>query len=111
MTILINLAFFLAWTPIVVLCFWTVFADPTTVPTLVKTSPTLFVKTAPLLDPLIYFFFNTKLRNALFAVIKCQNVQELSDTLQRRPSKIHELDVIVHAASQNSITNEIKANL
>lgn len=110
MTILINMAFFLAWTPIVVLCFWTVFADPSTVPQFLKASPTLFVKTAPVLDPLIYFFFNTKLRSALFAVVKCQNAQELSDSLQRRPSKTQELDVIVHV-SQGSLSNGCRTTL
>lgn len=102
MTILINVAFFLAWTPMVILCFWTVFAEPETVPKFIKSSPTLFVKTAPLLDPLIYFFFNTKLKSALFAVFKCQNAQELSDTL-RRPSKTHELDLIHVTTSNNSL--------
>lgn len=114
MTILINLAFFLAWTPIVVLCFWTVFADPTTVPHFMKVSPTLFVKTAPLLDPLIYFFSNTKLRSALFAVIRCQNARQLSDSLQRRSSKSHELDVMVHATTSlpdSPVSDECKVDL
>lgn len=73
MTVLINVSFVLAWTPFAVLCFWTVFSTPESVPYGLSLISPLAVKTSTTFNPIIYYMTNAKLR----AAIKC--VLGLSD--------------------------------
>ena len=88
MSFILIVAFFVAWSPYAVLCLWTIFAEPSTVPPFLTLIPPLFAKSSTVINPLIYFLTNPKLRAAILSTVSCckeapiQNI-ELPDSPER----------------------------
>ncbi|GFY41587.1 visual pigment-like receptor peropsin [Trichonephila inaurata madagascariensis] len=62
MSLVLIIAFLVAWTPYAVLCLWTIFSHPSTVPPFLTLIPPLFAKASTVFNPFIYFMSNPKLR-------------------------------------------------
>lgn len=71
MSFILIVAFLLTWSPYAVLCLWTIFAPPATVPAFLTLIPPLFAKSSTVVNPLIYFFSNPKLRAAILSTVAC----------------------------------------
>lgn len=88
MSFILIVAFVVAWSPYAVLCLWTIFAAPSTVPPFLTLIPPLFAKSSTVFNPLIYFLTNPKLRTAILSTVACckeapiQNI-ELPDSPER----------------------------
>ncbi|KAF8781582.1 visual pigment-like receptor peropsin [Argiope bruennichi] len=93
MSFVLILTFIIAWTPYAVLCLWTIFDHPNTVPPFLTLIPPLFAKASTVFNPFIYFFSNPKLRTGIVATLCCcKDVHvesiEMPDSPERVPSNI-----------------------
>lgn len=91
MSLILILAFIVAWTPYAVLCLWTFFASPLTVPPFLTLIPPLFAKASTVFNPIIYFMSNPKLRAGILATLCCckeADIEaiELPDSPERVPA-------------------------
>ncbi|XP_042908074.1 visual pigment-like receptor peropsin [Parasteatoda tepidariorum] len=71
MSFVLIIAFVLAWSPYAVLCLWTIFAPPETVPPILTLIPPLFAKASTVFNPFIYFLSNPRLRKGILATLLC----------------------------------------
>ncbi|GFX10931.1 visual pigment-like receptor peropsin [Trichonephila clavipes] len=71
MSLVLIIAFLVAWTPYAVLCLWTIFSHPSTVPPFLTLIPPLFAKASTVFNPFIYFMSNPKLRAGILATLCC----------------------------------------
>lgn len=69
--ILLVLAFVVFWSAYAVVCLWTVFAEPTTVPLKLALLPPLLAKISPVVNPVLYVMVDKRIRQAVFAVATC----------------------------------------
>ncbi|XP_023223957.1 visual pigment-like receptor peropsin isoform X3 [Centruroides sculpturatus] len=87
--VFIIIGFLLAWTPYAILCMWTVFADPSTVPSFLTLLPPLFAKASTVFNPFIYFFTNPHIRIGMKATLQCcKNVPDEMFELSNSPECI-----------------------
>ncbi|XP_053210866.1 visual pigment-like receptor peropsin isoform X2 [Panonychus citri] len=82
MTIVINIAFLLAWTPYALLCLYVVFGDPADVPVWFSLLPPLMAKTSTIFNPLIYFLTNPRIRSAIWITLKCSDINQLDEEIE-----------------------------
>ncbi|GIY15080.1 visual pigment-like receptor peropsin [Caerostris darwini] len=71
MSFILIIAFLVAWTPYAVLCLWTIFDSPRTVPPFLTLIPPLFTKASTVFNPFIYYLSNPKLRAGILATMLC----------------------------------------
>ncbi|GIY46039.1 hypothetical protein CEXT_287461 [Caerostris extrusa] len=71
MSFILIIAFLVAWTPYAVLCLWTIFDSPRTVPPFLTLIPPLFAKASTVFNPIIYYLSNPKLRAGILATMLC----------------------------------------
>ncbi|CAM1298573.1 Uncharacterised protein g2164 [Pycnogonum litorale] len=76
MGIVLVTSFLIAWTPYAILCMWTVFDNPSNVPFWLTIVPPIFAKTFTVVNPIVFYASNPRLRRAMkLTVTKCfQNV-------------------------------------
>ncbi|XP_076043534.1 visual pigment-like receptor peropsin [Oratosquilla oratoria] len=65
------LAYLSCWSAYAVVALWTVFAHPHTVPLVLTLMPPLLAKVSPVLNPIIYFYSNPRLRMGMTATLTC----------------------------------------
>ncbi|KAK7084251.1 hypothetical protein SK128_022518 [Halocaridina rubra] len=71
MGIVLILTFIFCWTSYAVVCLWTVFDHPYTVPLVLTLLPPLMAKASPVLNPIIYFYMHPRLKKGMIATLTC----------------------------------------
>ncbi|XP_054716668.1 LOW QUALITY PROTEIN: visual pigment-like receptor peropsin [Uloborus diversus] len=96
MAFVLIIAFIVAWSPYAVLCLWTIFSEPATVPPFLTLIPPLFAKSSTVVNPFIYFFSNPRLRTGIIATLMCCKETpvesiELPESPERAPANVEPL--------------------
>ncbi|NP_001301037.1 visual pigment-like receptor peropsin [Limulus polyphemus] len=71
MCLVIVITFVVSWSPYAIVCLWTVFKPPSTVPSVLTLIPPLFAKASTVFNPIIYYLTNPRLRMGIIATITC----------------------------------------
>ncbi|XP_071542347.1 visual pigment-like receptor peropsin isoform X2 [Panulirus ornatus] len=71
MGVALVLTFICCWTSYAVVCLWTVFRPPYTIPMVLTLLPNLLAKASPVLNPIVYFYSHPRLRKGMMATLTC----------------------------------------
>ncbi|XP_045598832.2 visual pigment-like receptor peropsin isoform X2 [Procambarus clarkii] len=71
MGVVLVATFLCCWSGYAVVCVWTVFRHPYTVPVFLTLLPPLMAKAGPVLNPIIYFYSHPRLRKGMVAILTC----------------------------------------
>ncbi len=92
MTVVIVVVFLVSWSPYAILCLWTVFGEPESVPLWFSLLPPLFAKTSTLFNPIIYYLTNKRLRGAFLSSVFCREVSNPQNDSQTRVVRFSDLE-------------------
>ncbi|XP_042881084.1 visual pigment-like receptor peropsin [Penaeus japonicus] len=65
------MTYLFCWSAYAVVCVWTVFRHPFTVPLVLTLLPPLMAKASPVLNPIIYFYSHPRLKKGMIATLTC----------------------------------------
>ncbi|XP_043213070.1 visual pigment-like receptor peropsin, partial [Amphibalanus amphitrite] len=81
MCFLLVVSFAVCWSGYAVVCLWTVFLPPDSVPFILTLLPPLLAKTYPVINPMIFFVCNTRIRRGMQITMKRLFCQKLNDDM------------------------------